>query len=208
MGLSKLQELVAMEGRINAVAISITDLDQVTPVKKRLNQSLKETNIIALSWDEVMPELKQVIQLDNVSGILMLAILVIVVAFGILNTVLMSVTERFREFGISLAMGMPQGTLMILVIIESIIITLIGLILGNMIAYGINYYIVQNPIVLGGEFGALYEEYGFLPRIESSVDFSIFFNTSITIFVVSLLSIIYPAVKVYRLEPLKGIRYT
>lgn len=208
MGLSKLQELLAMQGRINVIALSTEDLDQVTPVKHRLNQSLSEQNLVALSWDEVMPELKQIIQLDNVSGILMLAILVIVVAFGILNTVLMSVTERFREFGISLAMGMPQGTLVILVILESVIITLIGLTLGNLLAYGVNYYIVQNPIMLGSELGALYEEYGFLPRLESSVKFSIFFNTSLTIFIVTLVSIIYPAIKVFRLEPLKGIRYT
>jgi ABC-type lipoprotein release transport system permease subunit len=208
MGLSKLQELLAMYGRLNVVALSTVDLDQVTVVQNRLNQSLQDKNLVALTWDEVMPELKQLIQLDNVSGILMLAILVIVVAFGILNTVLMSVTERFREFGISLAMGMPQGTLVLLVILESIIITLIGILLGNLAAYGVNYYIVQNPIIFGSELGALYEEYGFLPRMESSVDLSIFFNTSLTIFIVSLVSIVYPALKVFRLEPLKGIRYT
>jgi len=208
MGLSKLQELLAMEGRINAAAISTADIDQVTPVKNKLNRSLMGKDLVALSWDEVMPELKQLIQLDNVSGILMLAILVIVVAFGILNTVLMSVTERFREFGISLAMGMPQVTLVFLVVIESIIITLIGLILGDLVAYGVNYYIAHNPIVFGGELGALYEQYGFLPLMKSSVKLSIFFNNSITIFIVSLISIIYPAIKVFRLEPLKGIRYT
>jgi putative ABC transport system permease protein len=208
MGLSKLQELLAMEGRLNAIAISTKNLDQVTGVKNRLNHSLKDDDLVALSWDEVMPELKQIIQLDNVSGLLMLAILVIVVAFGILNTVLMSVTERFREFGISLAMGMPQMTLVFLVIIESVIITLFGLILGDLAAYGVNYYIAHNPIVFGGALGALYEEYGFLPLMKSSVKLSIFFNNSITIFVVSLISIIYPAIKVFRLEPLKGIRYT
>lgn len=208
MGLSKLQELLAMEGRINVVAIAAEKLDQVDAVKNRLNQSLTEQDLVALSWDEVMPELKQIIELDNVSGILMLAILVVVVAFGILNTVLMSVTERFREFGISLAMGMPQGALVILVILESIIITLIGMALGNLAAYGVNYYLVQNPIVFGGDLGVLYEEYGWLPRLESSLKPSIFFNTSLTIFIVALLSIIYPAIKVLRLEPLKGIRYT
>jgi len=208
MGLSKLQELLAMEGRVSAIALSTGDLDQISEVKNKLNPLLGEKNLIALAWDEVIPELKQIIQLDNVSGILMLAILVIVVAFGILNTVLMSVTERFREFGISLAMGMPQRTLVLLVVIESVIITLIGLVLGNLIAYGVNYYIAQNPIVFGGELAALYEDYGFLPIMKSSVKLSIFFNTSITIFIASMLSIVYPAVRVFRLEPLRGIRYT
>jgi len=62
----------------------------------------------------------------------------------------MSVTERFREFGISLSMGMPQGKLVILVIIETAFITVIGLLIGNLLAAAVNYYIVLHPIVMGG----------------------------------------------------------
>ncbi|RMF57000.1 MAG: FtsX-like permease family protein, partial [Calditrichaeota bacterium] len=133
---------------------------------------------------------------------------VIVVAFGILNTMLMSVTERFREFGIVLSLGMPNRKLVIMVLWETFFIVVLGLILGNLLAAGINYYIVQHPIVFSGGFAELYEEYGFLPRLESTLRWSIFFNNNIAILFISLLAIIYPAYKVYKLEPLKGIRYT
>jgi len=84
----------------------------------------------------------------------------------------------------------------------------LGLVIGNIIGYGINYYIVQNPILFGGEITKIYEEYGFLPRLESSLVPNIFYNVSVSVLIISIISSLYPAYKVYRLEPLKGIRYT
>ena len=155
-----------------------------------------------------MPDFKQSIELDNISGILMLTILIIIVAFGILNTVLMSVMERFNEFGITLSIGMPQVKLVYLVFIETFFITLLGLALGNLIGWGINYYLIQNPIQFGTEIGKIYEEYGFLPIIVSTLDPWIFINTTLSILGISILACFYPAYKVFKLEPLKGIRYT
>ena len=162
----------------------------------------------ALSWDEVMPDFKQSIELDNISGILMLLVLIIIVAFGILNTVLMSVTERFNEFGITLSLGMPQIKLVQLIFIETIFITILGVLIGDLLGWSVNYYILLNPIEFSGDLGWVYEEYGFLPRIESTLDFTIFLNTSISVLLISLVACFYPAYKVFKLEPLKGIRYT
>jgi ABC-type antimicrobial peptide transport system permease subunit len=133
---------------------------------------------------------------------------VVVVAFGITNTVLMSVTERFREFGVTLAIGMPGRKLVAQVLLETIFITVIGIVIGNLLAAGINYYIVENPIIFGGEFADLYAEYGFLPRMESTLKPAIFLNSTIATFMISMAACLYPLFKVYRLEPLKGIRYT
>jgi ABC-type lipoprotein release transport system permease subunit len=209
IGLSTAQELLGMYNRVNVIALSLTDLDKIEKTKTQLIQKLNNSNnLVVLHWQDVMPDLKQSIEFDNISGILFLGILIVIVAFGILNTVLMSVTERFREFGVTLSIGMPQIKLVVLVFMETFFITIIGLILGNIIAYGINYYIVLNPIVFSGDFAAIYEEYGFIPRMESSVKPGIFMNVSLSILIISFLACIYPAYKVYKLEPLKGIRYT
>ncbi len=208
MGLSKAQELVDMGNRISVIAISLRDLDDVTPTKFNLNRGLSNPKLTTLSWEEVMPELKQAIEFDNISGIIFLGILIIIVAFGILNTVLMSVTERFREFGILLSVGMPQVKLVTIVFVEMIFIAVIGSLLGNILAAGINYYIVQNPILLGGDYGALYEEYGFLPRIESTMEPTMFLNVTLSILFIAFASFLYPAYRLWRLEPLKGIRHT
>jgi ABC-type antimicrobial peptide transport system permease subunit len=199
---------MAMYGRVNMVAIALEELDDIAEVQTHLNQALQNSELIALKWNEIMPDFEQSIQLDNIGGILFLGILIIVVAFGIMNTVLMSVTERFREFGVTLSIGMPQRKMVAQVFVETLFIALIGIVIGNILAAGINFYIVQNPIVFGGEFAELYAEYGFLPRLESTLKPHIFWNSSLATFLISILACLYPLFKVYRLEPLKGIRYT
>jgi putative ABC transport system permease protein len=208
IGLSKAQQLLVLPNRIHAIALNVGSLDDMEQVKEELKSRISSKELVVLSWDEVMPDFKQSIELDNISGILMLTILIIIVAFGILNTVLMSVMERFNEFGITLSIGMPQMKLVYLVFLETFFITLLGLALGNLIGWGINYYLIQNPIQFGSEIGKIYEEYGFLPVIVSTLDPMIFINTTLSILGISFLACFYPAYKVFKLEPLKGIRYT
>lgn len=207
MGIETAQQMLSLYGnRIQAVALSLNDLDNIKLVKSKLQ--LPGEDLEYLAWDEIMPEMKQSIQFDNISGILFLGILIVIVTFGILNTILMSVTERFREFGVSLSIGMQPGKLVLLVIFETLFIALIGLVIGNIIGYLINYYFILNPIVFSGDFAKIYEEYGFIPKMISSVELGIFIRTTLTILALSFIAIIYPAYKVYKLEPLKGIRYT
>ncbi|GJQ63139.1 MAG: ABC transporter substrate-binding protein [Melioribacteraceae bacterium] len=208
IGLDTARELLYMYGKVHAVVLMLDNMELIDDVKTSLSQAITDTSAVVLNWGEVMPDFKQSIEFDNISGIMMLAILIVIVAFGILNTVLMSVTERFNEFGVTLSIGMPQIKLVYLVIIETIFITIIGIIIGDIGGWVLNNYIVDNPIHLGAEFADMYAEYGFLPIIESSLDYMIFVNVSISVVIISLISVVYPAMKVYKLEALKGIRYT
>ena len=208
MGLSTAQELLAMDGRVSVLALRLRSLQAIREVQPFLQEQLRGTDLSALAWNQVMPDFEQTIQLDNVSGILMLGILIVVVAFGITNTVLMSITERFKEFGVIRAIGMPRQSLVVLVFVETLMIVLIGIVVGNLLAAGVNYYIMENPIVFGGQYEQIYAEYGFLPRLESTLRPSMFLNSTLATVVISLLATIYPLAKVHRLKPLKGIRYT
>jgi ABC-type lipoprotein release transport system permease subunit len=208
IGISILQELLNMQDRVNVVAVALKDFQDVEEFTSDMNMVLKGRNVHALTWEEIMPDLKQAIDLDNYSGMLFLGILLIVVAFGILNTVLMSVTERFREFGILLSVGMPQLKLVTLVLFETVFITIIGILLGNLLGLAVNWYFSVNPYVFTGEYATMMEEYGFLPQMRSIVSASSFINTSFSVLVISLLSALYPMYRVNSLEPLKGIRYT
>jgi putative ABC transport system permease protein len=208
MGIGALQELVSMQGKVSVVAIALRDLQDVGDVAEEMNAGLDTAAVRALPWDEVMADFKQGIDMDNYSSIMLLGILLVIVAFGILNTVLMSVTERFREFGILLAVGTPQRMLVGLVFIETVIITLLGISIGNILGLGVNWYFYVQPITFTGEFAAMYDEYGFLPVLRSVVRTSSFVNSSLSVLLISLLSVLYPLRRVARLEALKGIRYT
>ncbi len=213
MTLEAAKELMAMGDRITSIAISLESIDLLPDVKKDLNKYFADNKIdgkqlTVLDWGELMPEMKQSIELDDISGILFLAILIVVVGFGILNTLTMSITERFREFGVMLAIGTDHSTLIKIVIFETLILTFVGLLLGSFVGYLVNYYIYLYPITLGGEIADLTQEFGFEPKVWSSIEPMIFVKNTIVILITALVAFIYPAWKVLKLEALKGIRYT
>lgn len=207
MGLSDARELLGMSNQVHSLALSLDDLAGIPQVKETLGSGVAARKLAVLRWDEVSPEMMQHIELDNISGILLLGILIIIVAFGILNAVLMSVTERFREFGVVLSMGMGNKALVVLVLFETLFITCVGVILGDILAWCVNYYIVLNPIVIGG-MESIEEMLGMEWRLMSTVRPSVFINSSLAVLVISLCSCLYPAYKVMKLEPLKGLRFT
>ncbi len=208
MHIQTAQRLLAMEDRVSLVAVALDDLPRIPEARTHLRTELMP-GLLALAWDEVMPEMKANIEADNVQGWFYLGILFTVVAFGILNTMLMSVTERSREFGVMLALGVANGTLVWIVFSELIFLTALGLFLGNLVAYGANSVIVANPIELGGaDMARMYEEYGFLPILTSSVSVQVFLGSTLLIGGISLVAGIIPLFRVWRLQPLKGIRYT
>ncbi len=207
MEIAAAQDLLAMQNRVHAIVLSLNTLDDVPGVQQELTQSLPP-GLAAVTWEDVNHDLKQHMDVDTTSAILYAGILMVIVAFGILNTVLMSVTERFREFGVSLSMGMPNSTLVKLIFLETTFMAVVGIVLGNIIAALINYTIITHPIIIGGNLGDLYQQYGFMPKIVSSLKFHLFRNASISIFIISLLSCIYPAYRVAKLKPLQGLHHT
>jgi putative ABC transport system permease protein len=207
MGLRDARALLGMTTQVHVVALALDHLSLLRPAQERIQHMLNARNLKVLTWNEVSPELMRHIELDNVSGILMLAVLIVIVAFGILNTVLMSVTERFREFGVMLSMGMRNGRLVLLVLGETAMITLVGILVGDAIAWCINYYIMLHPIAIAG-LESISEEFGLDYRLFSTVQPSVFVNSSVAVLGISLMMTLYPAYRVSKLEPLRGLRFT
>ncbi len=208
MNIHSLQDFLNMGNRINAIAISVRDPNDIQRLSEKLSRTLKTRGLVALPWQDLLPQLKQMIELDDSSGVLYIIILLFVVGFGILNTVLMSITERFREYGVMLSLGMSQEKLVLAVALEVFFMLVIGFIVGNGIGVAVNYYWVHHPIVIGGDMAKLYQEYGFAPVFVSSLSFKVFLDSTLTILGISVVAAVYPLWRVLRLEPLKGIRYT
>ncbi|MEJ2545963.1 MAG: ABC transporter permease, partial [Calditrichaceae bacterium] len=96
--------------RITSLAVMLENPKYLEGTIKQLKQL---DNYAIMRWDEMMPDLKQNIQLDNASGLIMLIILYIVITFGVFGTVMMMVSERYKEFGILISVGMRRWRLMI-----------------------------------------------------------------------------------------------
>jgi putative ABC transport system permease protein len=153
---------------------------------------------------DLMPGLVQSIKMDLVSALIMYAILIVVVAFSILNTFLMAIFERTREFGVLLAMGTTPGRLMKFLIFESVTITLIGIILGIIVGSLVTGYFQVHGIVISGASEFL-SQYGLPERMYPKLSIlSISVGAGIVL-VITVLTALYPALKVRRLRPVEAM---
>ena len=100
--------------------------------QERIGQLLEqEGSMTVKNWEELNPTLKQQIQGDNKSGVVFLFVLYVIIFFGIFGTVQMMLSERQREFGMMVSIGMKRGKLASILTVEMIFLGLIGSLSGN-----------------------------------------------------------------------------
>lgn len=209
MKLTDLQPFLSMDDGVNAIAISVGKMQDVPKVTAELNSILQPAGLIAVPWQTLMPQMEQTYEFKQSGDMVFMLILLVVVGFGILNAVLMSVTERFREYGVALSLGMRPEKLSVTVAIETFFMIMIGIFAGNLVGVGISYYLSVHPILVGGNLAKIYEQYGFnVPTITAYASMRTSIIASSAILMISFASTFYPLWRVLRLEPLKGIRYT
>lgn len=202
-------ETYTLEGRAHEVAVkidSLKHLDQVqSAIAAKLNTMQREKDTI-LTWVQLLPGVKQGIDMDWKSGQIMYAVLLMVVGFGIMNTFLMSFMERIREFGVLLSIGMRPLQISRLIAIEAMLLTISGLIVGLILGSLLTYYFQVYGINLGGA-ADLYAQYGMSPVLHPALSWNLVWRTSIAVVVIAFVVAIYPAYKVTTLRPVEAIRY-
>ena len=207
MSLGKVQEVFAPyhPGLISALVIDLKNKNNLEAEANTLNK-LIGSNYEVMPWTTMLPEVVQQIDGDNVGGIIMLAILYIIVAFGIFGTILMMTMERRKEFAIMVAVGMHRSKLAIVVCIETIIIGLLGIASGIIASLPFLQYLYYHPIPLTGDTAEMMLEYNMEPVMPFSLEMFIFTNQGITILSLALITAIYPIVFVNRFKILKAMR--
>ena len=162
-----------------------------------------------MTWKEILPELDQMITADNVGGLIMAFILYVIVCFGMFGTVLMMTEERMYEFGVLLSIGMSKIKLYLIILLETIMLSSIGVIIGILTTRPISHYFNKNPIHMddfGEGLADALGEFGFDPIIPFSINWDIPISHAIFIFCISLLISIYPAIKILSLNPIKAMK--
>lgn len=168
--------------------------------------SLAPAGTRIIDWKEMNEVIIQQMEADNVSGMFMIGILYIVIAFGIFGTVLMMTAERKREFGVLVAIGMQKKKLASIMTYEMIYIGLIGLLLGCVISIPLILYGVHHPIVFKGEVAHMMEEYDFEPKLVfASVGYYFLWQIFVVGLMVSI-SLVHPLRKILRLEVVNALR--
>jgi len=163
-------------------------------------------NYEVITWRTVLSEMVQTIQGDNAGGIIMLLILYIVVGFGIFGTVLMMTLERRREFAVMVSVGMRRGKLSLVILLETLVIGLLGVLCGIIVSLPFLIYLHLNPIPVSGEIADMMIQYNMVPAIPFSLKGYIFFNQGITVLILALAASLYPILIISRFKVLNALR--
>jgi len=190
----------------HSVVVFAPDLFQVSAVKSRA-QALLPTGegLVVLDWDELLPGLKQAIQADLSSALFMYGVLIVLVAFSVLNTQLMSVLERTKEFGIVMSLGVSPGRLGRLVLLETTLMGLLGFALGVFLGgalvlwFGVYGFSFPGLDEMAGQFNLPDRIYMQLTAVGLLLGPSV-------VLIASVLASLYPVARLFWLEPVAAMR--
>ncbi|MGV6827599.1 MAG: ABC transporter permease [bacterium] len=201
-----LQDTFAFGDHGHAIVISLASLDRVAQTRGSVETLLTgRPDITVLDWDQLQPGLRQAIQADLSSAWFMYGVLVILVAFSVLNTQLMSVLERTREFGVITALGIRPRRLAGLVMTETVLMACIGLFIGVFLGWLLAVYLNVVGFTYPG-MAEMAEKFNLPDRIHPSITLLSMLLGPLVVFLFSLLAAIYPAVRLLRLQPVEAMR--
>lgn len=200
------QDFTSAPEMATSIVLSIDDLKNQDRIRNSLKSSLGRKYEV-MDWEEMQPELVQLIQSDNAGGIILLGILYLVIAFGIFGTVMMMSIERRREFGVMIAVGMRKSSLSLLVTLETLIIGVLGLAISLVMGIFLLIYMYHHPIPLTGNAALAMQEMGIEPLLPFSLDPVIFTSQMSAIVVIVAVCLLYPLWNILQLKPITALRH-
>ncbi len=150
MPLARFQDDFALGNRVNTLALTGRSLAEFQNGLTNLRHIAEREGLVLRDWTELQPGVYEHILLDMSFSTLLYASLIAVVVFIILNTLLMSVLERTREFGMLLALGMRPDQIGRMVWLELIMLTGISVACGLVLGTAITWWVSLEGIVFTG----------------------------------------------------------
>jgi putative ABC transport system permease protein len=200
------QDVFYMDGSGHHIVINLPLIDDVPIVQSQVEVLLPAgQDLVVHDWDALKPGLKQAIKADMSSAFFMYAILVILVAFSVLNTQLMSVLERTHEFGIVMSLGLTPGRLGRLVLLETAIMGFLGLLFGAVLGALVTYYFSVNGFSYPG-MEEMTANFNLPSRIYPQISILSLMIGPAVVFLFTILAAVYPALRLHHLQPVEAMR--
>jgi putative ABC transport system permease protein len=195
-----------MNGSGHHVVFNNGGIGGVDALKPQIEAALPAgSELVVHDWDRLQPGLKQAIKADMSSAFFMYGILVILVAFSVLNTQLMSVLERTHEFGIVMALGLRPGRLGRLVLLETTIMGVLGLVLGALLGGLVTQWLSVYGFAYPG-MDEMAAKFNLPARFYPEVSTISLLSGPIVVFLFTMVAALYPALRLHRLHPVEAMR--
>ena len=207
------QKLFHLGTDVTQIAVLCDGLDRtagaVDALRARLRGRADFDQLEIMPWQEALRELYEAIVLDDAGNYFMMAIIFVIVAIGIFNTVLMSVIERTREFGVMMAIGTSARQMFAIVMAEAFVLGVVSVAVGLALGLSVHYYFASHGLDLTALYGEDLEMAGivFEGRIYSDLAASSVTLWALVVLAIVVLSAIYPALRATRLDPVEAMRH-
>lgn len=193
------------DGLLTSLAVDIGDPARLGSIMAALAPVVDDRYEL-MTWQEMMPEIDQHIRSDAIGFYIWTGVLYLIIAFGIFSTLLMMTAERRQEFGMLVAIGMRRGRVAAMLVAESLLISLTGVLAGMALSVPLVLYVERHPIRFGGEGARAFEQWGFEPLMPTSADPAIFLRQSAIVLAIAVVTGSYPAWKAMRIDPVTDMR--
>ena len=207
ISLPSAQEMLKTEQSYSEVSILLSSRENVKGVAAAIRNDMPAESYEIHTWLELLPMIKAILEMYD--GILFLWYLVVFIAmgFGIVNTTLMAVFERIREFGLLKSLGMKPFWIVKGVLIESFFLLILGMLIGN--SLGMLSVFVLADVGIDLSFAAKGMEFVGMSRIIYPIsEIKDIILANLVVLVLGLLVSIYPAVKAARFRPVEALAHT
>jgi len=203
--LAATQYFLSAENRLTSIALGIDNPENTALLSQKLKKSMGTKHEV-MTWQEMIPDVANHIKADGFSFYIFSGILYLIIGFGLFGTVLMMTAERKYEFGMLIAIGMKKSKLELILLGETFLISLFGVLLGVLLSLPLVIYLKENPIRFGGEVAKAYEQFGFEAIFPAAVDLQIFITQSLIVLIMTLGIGMYPLWHVSGLDPVKAMK--
>jgi len=206
LNLKDSQKLLSLGNRISEVAILSDTPRNPQALQRALLTKLDSQEYEVLTWKEIIPIMVSQIEFFDEMIYIFFLVICIAMGFGIVNTLLMAIMERIREFGIMMSLGVRPQKIFRLVVTESFLLCLSGLVLGNLLSYFLVFYVGKKGLNLS-IFSKSLETFGVGHFIYPHLTTSMVLIGAITVLAMGVLASLYPGYKASRLRPVEALRY-
>jgi len=199
-------ELTALCGNgllIHEMAIMLHRMEDVNSVQKKLAAVVPENSV--RSWKELAPDAAMMNDYMIVYYFIFIGIILLALAFGIINTMLMAIMERTKELGMLMAIGMNRRRIFHMIMLETIFLTMAGAVAGMLLGWIIITTLGKSGIHFSG-WGEGYEAIGFAARVYPVITPQFFVSITAMVILTAMISSIWPARKALKLKPVEALR--
>jgi len=203
----KKKDLINLTGydpsQASEIAILLDNVELTDPMAGQLKNRFQGMSV--LSWKELEPLLAGLSAMVDQMAYFLLIIILIAMAFGIINTMMMAVLERTRELGMLMAVGMNKRKVFMMIMLETVFLSLVGTLTG-VIAGAVTIYYTGLHGLNFAAWAEGYEAWGYSALVYPSLYLDFYIGMTLMVLITAIISSIFPAKKALRFNPAAAIR--